>query len=160
MMKIKLGFTLIEVLVSISIIAVLFSLALVSYGGSQKQSRDTQIRSDLNQYRSAMENFAAANNGKFVSRNNRTRMDTNVCTPDLLPGGFISSCPNTHNTLAYYQYRSNGGGSGAYNATKYVIWATLENGTCWEVCSDGRVGITVCPDDVNNLDQYGNCSVQ
>jgi len=55
-LKIKvenLGFTLIELLVVISIIGILASLTLVSYTGAQKQTRDTQRRSDLNQYRNA-----------------------------------------------------------------------------------------------------------
>lgn len=56
-MKRKIGFTLIEILVVISIIAVIISIAIVSYTTINKQSRDAKRKSDLEQVRSALEMF-------------------------------------------------------------------------------------------------------
>lgn len=124
------GFTLIELLVVISIIGVLAALTLVSYSGAQKQTRDTQRKSDLGQYRTALEAYAAANNGSYP-------------TGDLCTGlsGFISECLSDPKGGSYH-YQTDG--------SKYVLWATLETGGYWEVCSDGRSGkVTAQPTDEN-----------
>lgn len=146
------GFTLIELLVVISIIGILIALSLVSYGGAQKQTRDTQRRSDLNQYRNSLENYAAANDGLYTSRTSRQDATSRPC--DVLKPNFISDCPDDPGSKTY-QYRSNGSGSGAPDATQYVLWVELETGGYWEVCSDGRVGkLTSLPNDAG-----GNCDV-
>lgn len=53
------GFTLIEVLVAVTIIAVLASIGIVSYGSINKRSRDTKRKGDLEQIRSALEMYRA-----------------------------------------------------------------------------------------------------
>lgn len=146
----KKGFTLIELLVVISIIGILASLTFVSYSGAQKQTRDTQRRSDLAQYRNGLENFAANNNGKYPLWSNPQSMlgtTSNFCSqPSSNPfyPNYVSGCPAdpTGGTTYIYYYRSNGtGNTGAASATKYVLWAKLEAGNYWwEICSDGRAG--------------------
>lgn len=54
-MKKKNGFTLFELLVSISIIAVLTAVAVVSFGGVSKRARDAKRTADLEKIRMAME---------------------------------------------------------------------------------------------------------
>ena len=49
------GFTLFELLVSISIIAVLTAVAVVSYGGLNKKTRDSRRVADLEKIRIALE---------------------------------------------------------------------------------------------------------
>lgn len=129
----KKGFTLIELLVVISIIGILAALTLVSYSGAQKQTRDTQRKSDLGQYRIALEAYAAAHDGDYPT--------VNLCTG---LADFISECLKDPKTDADYNYHTDAGGS------KYVLWAELETGGYWEVCSDGRSGkVTVQPTDEN-----------
>ena len=53
--KKKLGFTLFELLVSISIIAVLTAVAVVSFGGMNKKTRDARRISDIEKIRVALE---------------------------------------------------------------------------------------------------------
>ncbi len=53
--KNKLGFTLFELLVSISIIAVLTAVAVVSFGGLNRKTRDARRTSDLEKIRMALE---------------------------------------------------------------------------------------------------------
>ena len=53
--RIGAGFTLIELLIVITIIGILAGLAFVSYTYAQKKTRDTQRKSDLTQFKKAME---------------------------------------------------------------------------------------------------------
>ncbi len=133
--KIKnLGFTLIELLVVISIIGILASLTLVSYTGAQKQTRDTQRRSDLNQYRNALENYASANNGLYPLSIGSI---SDLCGEgNPLDTSFIAACPaDPLNTEDYtYGFFSSAGGDA------YLIYGGLETGGFWEICSNGKSG--------------------
>ena len=148
---IKSGFTLIELLVVISIIGILAALATVSFTSTQKQARDTQRKSDLRQYQSALEVQANKNNGFYISYPAGTTMKI------LCSGLELSNCPEDPKYSTYrYHYVSDG--SSNFTATQYVLWATLENvtSTNWVVCSSGvsgkisSVGFSgnggVCPD--------------
>lgn len=144
------GFTLIELLVSISIISVLISLALVSYGGAQKQTRDTQRKSDLSQYRNGLQAYAAAHGNKWPysgASGANVNLATNTCTTYLSAEGHMSACPADPGTTTYY-YSSNGSAAGA-TAIQYIMFVATESpsGNCWEVCSDGRSGLlgAACP---------------
>ena len=55
------GFTLLEVLVSATIIAVLTVIGVVSYGSVNKRSRDVKRKSDIEQVRSALEMYRSDN---------------------------------------------------------------------------------------------------
>lgn len=138
------GFTLIELLVVISIIGILIALSLVSYGGAQKQTRDTERRSDLNQYRNTLENFAAANDGLYPSRPSRQNVASAPCSNEL--ADFLSACPDDPGSFIYYYETETGTGCSGGNpcATRYVLAVEIETGDYWEVCSTGEVGKTVC----------------
>jgi prepilin-type N-terminal cleavage/methylation domain-containing protein len=56
------GFTLVELLIVIAIIAILMSIGFASYGRVQKNSRDTQRRSDLRSVAGALEQYYSDNN--------------------------------------------------------------------------------------------------
>lgn len=149
-MKKNLGFTLIELLVVISIITILVSLSLVSLGGAQKQGRDTKRRSDLDQYRNALEQYAASNSGKYPGFAAATVVQMsagdNLCTATYLYPFTSNTClidPNPSGACAdssrNYCYYENGSTDGA-TATEYVLYTGLETGGYWEVCSIGKVG--------------------
>lgn len=55
----KKGFTLIEILIAIAIIAVLTAIGVVSYTSVNKNSRDAKRRGDIEQIRSALELYRA-----------------------------------------------------------------------------------------------------
>jgi len=133
----KAGFTLIELLVVISIIGILASLTLVSFSGAQKQTRDTQRRSDLNQYRNAIENYAGSNNGLYPKN-----LGTIAALCTALSTNFIASCPTdpTGGTYAYGFYSSSAG-------DEYILYGNLETGGYWEICSTGKSGkLAAAPD--------------
>lgn len=128
------AFTLIEMLVVISLIGILATLALVSFGPSQKQARDTTRKSDLKQFQTSIENYATLNSGLYPIHTTTlqiTSTDSSFCTAELN----LSSCPidpkNSDNLI--YKYISNATGS------DFVLWAGLENkAVYWVVCSSGR----------------------
>lgn len=137
------GFTLVELLVVISIIGVLTSLLLASYTTIQQQARNTQRKNDLKQYLTALENYASVNNSFYSSKTNvaGASASTGLC-PTL--SQFMAGCPEDprkNDDPSYsYLYQSDGSGTGA-TALKWALWAKLEGGTnFWVVCSDGRTG--------------------
>ncbi len=126
------GFTLIELLVVISIIGILASLALVSYSGAQKQTRDTERRSDLGQYRNGLEGYAASHNGTYPVASG---LVTDICGTGKDLEEFMASCPEDEmgTTIYVYKYWSDG--------LDFVLWGGLETtGEYWKVCSNGRSG--------------------
>lgn len=56
------GFTLFELLISISIIGILTALAVVSYSGSQVRARNVRRVEDINSIQKAAEQYYAGNN--------------------------------------------------------------------------------------------------
>ncbi|HJX59559.1 hypothetical protein A2V61_01710 [Candidatus Woesebacteria bacterium RBG_19FT_COMBO_47_8] len=147
MKKIKLnkGFTLVELLVVISIIGILAAIALVSFTSSQKQARDTARKSDIKQYQLALEGNANKTGGLYPQRPDGGGVVawTTLCT-DLA----LTTCPQdlryTKDATFVYQYQSDGTVSdGTAVGTKYVLWAKLENispTNYWIVCSNGKSG--------------------
>lgn len=136
----KKGFTLIELLVVISIIGILITMVTVSFGAVQKQARDTQRKSDLKQYQTALENFANTQTGMVYPSKTSAVVANSICTTL----GITGTCPTDPKSPTYvYNYISDGTGSPNINAVNYVLWGTLENVTgYWVVCSTGKVGLS------------------
>ncbi len=128
-MKKPFGFTMIELLIVIAVIGVLASMGLIAFTGQQKSARDTQRKSDLQQYRIALENYATANNSAYPG-------GTDMAVNNLCAGGgalvnFMSGCPA--GSPYTYQYTLVGSG--------YVLWVELErSGNNWVFCSGGKSG--------------------
>jgi prepilin-type N-terminal cleavage/methylation domain-containing protein len=59
------GFTLLELLVVISIIGILMALGVVAYSTAQKKSRDAKRRGDMKAIQSGFEQFYAENSGMY-----------------------------------------------------------------------------------------------
>lgn len=142
------GFSLIELLVVISIIGVLVSFGAARYQVSEKQARDTERKSDLNQYRIALENYSSANNSLYPIA--ECGNISNLCSFENFAATYLSGqCivdPRESDTL-FYSYCSDG--------EKYAIWTTLESGGYYEVCSNGKSGrLSTAPDSSG-----GNCSL-
>lgn len=144
------GFTLIEILVVISIIGILASLALTSYSRAQKQARDTQRKSDLNQYRNALEQYASTSGGTYYAYTGSTGyVLTNLCGSGAILENYMSLCPEdpTNADTYVYRYQSN-----ADPYTEYILWVDLESAGWWYICSSGvsqvissKPTISTCP---------------
>ena len=150
------GFTLIELLVVISVIGILAALLLVRYGTAEKAGRDARRKSDINQYRTAIENFAIKTNGLYPSYTTAIDAFGSLCT--ALGTSYMSSCPQDPRqdaTTYYYRYASDGTGSGTTTATRYILFAYFETDTVSPylyVCYSGKIDkkasaptITDCP---------------
>lgn len=141
------AFTLIELLIVISIIGILAALITASFVASQRQARDTQRKSDLNQYRTALEAFANSHNGlyPFAGGNGLTPM-TSVCSAALTT--YIASCPadpSPSGRAYYYRSFDGSGNTGDATTTKYFmyVWGNgleSDNTKTWVVCSNGKSG--------------------
>lgn len=101
------GFTLFELLVTISIIAVLTAVAVVSYGGLNKKTRDSRRAADLEKIRISLE----------ASRQINYVYPANLAA--LVPG-FLDREPVDPKTKATYAYRQ-------ISTTTYEVGASMED---------------------------------
>ncbi|TXG78350.1 type II secretion system protein [Candidatus Dojkabacteria bacterium] len=129
----QVGFTLVELLITISIIAILSTVAITVYTNAQKNARDGKRIEDIKQIQLALEQYYALNKAYLQ--------------PSSCPiGGGGCSIPPSDGTVfndikSFYQSNSNPRdplSTGSYNyvyyinnttcnTPKYVLCATLEN---------------------------------
>lgn len=119
--KNKRGFSLLEILVSITIIAVLTAIGIVSYASVNKRSRDVKRKSDLEQVRSALEMYRA-DNGAYPNIGSGF-LDAQGLETDLVDSGYMPQVPDDPGSSGNYYYDAVDTG-GVYSA--YCICADLE----------------------------------
>lgn len=111
------GFTLFELLVSISIIGILIAIASVSFSAAQKKARDARRKEDLLNVQKAAEQYYSLNNYNYpTSYGVGQSWAVNGQT-------MLESFPTDPKNVAPYQYNGNVGTSG------YCFCAALENNT-------------------------------
>lgn len=116
----KRGFTLLELLVVISIIAILIGLSSVSYTTAQKKSRNSKRRGDIQAVSKAFEQYYSLNTGYTA---NCTTMAASL--PQGLPTDpkntapytYSISCPDTTTYCACANLESETGNSDSANCT-------------------------------------------
>ena len=130
LLKNQKGFTLIELIIVMVVLAALATIALVTYPASQRKARDAQRQSDIKQYQTAIEVYASGNSGSYpVSSGNISGLCSQLT---------VSACPDDPLSSQSYGHSS--------TATEYMLWAQMEypdiNGDPqWFVtCSTGEVG--------------------
>jgi general secretion pathway protein G len=121
------GFTLLEILVVSTIIAVLLAAGLASYRPATQKSRDSKRKADLEQIRSALEMYRA-DLGEYPTTGS---VNTTSCSGTIVNGGntYMDPVPcdpkNTGNYVYVYSRTA---------TTTYTLQATLEvdssTGTC------------------------------
>lgn len=125
----KNGFTLIEILVVATIIALLAAGAAISYSTFIKQSRDARRKADVEQIRAALEMY----------RSNDTKSSYPTATSGLVTT-YIQSLPKDPKSNSDYTYTiSPGGCDGGVTivCTSYTVSATLEIGGTYTVTPYG-----------------------
>lgn len=125
------GFTLMELLISVSIIAVLISIGIASYTTINKQSRDTRRKSDLEQVRSALEMYRA-DNGYYPSAGSGawtafSNLDTELVTT------YLPAMPTDPKRTASYTYKATSVSGGNYYG--YCLSAGLESEDPTDSCT-------------------------
>lgn len=130
------GFSLVELLVTVSIIAILIAIGIASYSTINKQSRDAKRKSDLEQIRAALEMYRAdngfyptANGGNWVSVSDAS---IGLITP-LVPT-YIAGIPTDPKSSQSYMYLAKNAVSGAYYG--YCVSAQMESENPTDTCTD------------------------
>lgn len=122
----KRGFTLTELLISISIIAILVTIAVAAYSSVNKQSRDAKRKGDLEQIRSALEMYRT-DNGSYPAVNT-TNFDVASNLSAALVPTYIPVIPSDPKSPSqtYYLETTNAVGGNYYG---YCVCALLEIST-------------------------------
>lgn len=111
--KSQLGFTLIEILIVISIIGLLSAATLIGLGAFRGQGRDARRLSDLRQIQNALELYYA-NNSSYPA-------DADIYVADIFKPEGVSSIPIDPDGATHYGY------SKICTGVSYVLQAKLEN---------------------------------
>lgn len=115
-MKIKnFGFTLLELLVVISIIAILVVMGVASYTTAQKKGRDARRRADLKAAQNAFEQYYAVTNSSYPT----SCMSANTISINVSGNIFTAVDPKNTGTSIYACTCTTG--------TSYSCTAQLEN---------------------------------
>jgi len=115
------GFTFVELLVTVTIMAVMMAVAIVSYSSTNVRSRDTKRKADMETIRSALE-ICRSNYGEYPAsiEGSITCTEGEVATTDIT----LQSTPNDPKPPAVYVYTRP-------TSTTYTLTCTLElAGTC------------------------------
>ncbi len=115
------GFTLLEVLVTATIIAILTAIGIVSYASVNKRSRDVKRKSDLEQVRSALEMYRSDNNGEYPYIQSSYSNPSNLSSS--LVSTYLPAVPDDPDSNKNYYYRATAT-NGVY--TNYCVCAYLE----------------------------------
>lgn len=148
----KKGFTFIEILVVVTIIALLSAVGAISYSQFTKQSRDAKRKADIEQIRAAVEMYRS-NNGQYPLNSQFTF--TSCTAPGSVSDGtatYLSKAPNdpkcTASTPSKYYYNALDSSDVTCTAlttcVKYILAVTLENGGTVCVASPSCTSGTGC----------------
>lgn len=133
----KNGFTLLEILVVITIIALISSIGYASYVNSLRKSRDGKRKTDIEQIRSALEIYKS-DNGNYPA--------VAACDASF-PAGYINPYPADPRSPTYrYCYKPVGA-----PAQTYTLCSYLESGGPGAPgCAAGDCGSSACNYSVTN----------
>jgi general secretion pathway protein G len=121
----KKGFTLVELLVTITIIILLSSVAFISYQSSTRKARDNKRKADLEQMRAALEMYKS-DNDVYPNASSFADMAT-----VLTSGGYLTTTPTDPKSSSGYIYY--------YNRTStitYDLCAYFESSGYSDDCGD------------------------
>jgi len=134
----KNGFTLFELLVSISIIAILTALVSLSYSSAQKRARDARRRQDMNSVQKAAEQFYSLSNYSYP-----TSYTSGVSSWSADGETILALFPVDPKNVAPYQYSCSTGAATGYCCC--VVMENNNNGNASDAsCTFAAVGDYYC----------------
>lgn len=122
------GFTLIELMVVISIIAILAAVGLIVYSTAQQNGRDSKRIQDIQEIQKSLETFYTLTQtypASFGSSGFNTYFQS----------GLVPTDPNGGNYTYYYNLGPSG--TGTCGPQKYLLCATMEN--CNNKCTRNAI---------------------
>lgn len=148
------GFTLIELLIVVAVIGAILAISFFGIQGSFEKARDTERKSDLEQYTAALERYANRYGGVYPERTIAEGL-FDLCNDEDLGMDVCLRDPTfSPESLVDYNYITDLGG------LEYTVWAQQEGeaGSFWVNCSNGRSGVsltypspgTICPLDAES----------
>ncbi|MEA2056607.1 MAG: type II secretion system protein [Patescibacteria group bacterium] len=120
------GFTLLELLVVISIIGILIALGVAAFSTVQKKGRDARRRGDMKAAQKAMEQYYAENDSDYPAASSCS----DICSAlgnDFLPGGMPQD-PKTGSPTYFYSCTSTASSLTDPASNTYCLCAYLETG--------------------------------
>jgi len=135
----KRGFTLIEVLVAATIIAVLTSIGVVSYQAANRRARDAKRKADLEQIRAALEMYKADSNWYPNTGTGNWTNTSNLEAPLIK---YLSPIPSPPKTGEIYYYKADNFKDGHYYG--YCLSSNMEASNPTDSCtphSDHKYGL-------------------
>jgi prepilin-type N-terminal cleavage/methylation domain-containing protein len=132
----KKGFTLIEVLLAITIIGVLSGFVFVQMNGTANATKDTKRKADIELIKNALISYRSENYSNVPAE------DCVIGTCTTLPTAlepFLASLPNDPNSGSSYRYVSDG--------TDCTLYATLSDGSIYQYSCDTNQTSNVFPVD-------------
>lgn len=129
------GFTLIEVLVAATIIAVLISIGVVSYGSVNKRSKDAKRKGDVEQIRSALEMYRA-DTGYYPNIGSGVWANA-FGLSTLLVSTYLPAIPSDPKPAQTYRYKVTNLSGGNYYG--YCMSALIESEDPLDTCTPDTV---------------------
>lgn len=131
----KKAFTLIEILISISIIAVLTAIGIVSYVSINRNARDAKRRGDIEQIRSALE-FYRSDKGYYPSTGDGSFVDASGLLTVTDMTSYIAVIPSDpKGDVSPYQYQATNGSGSPVTYYGYCLSANLEGTVTTNSCT-------------------------
>ncbi len=127
--KLQKGFTLIELMVVVSIIGILMASGILAFTNAQQSARDAKRRADVDAISKAEEQYNAANNGVYPLAANITS-----AISTFFPSG---SLPNDPRTGSAYTVTATANTPNS----QYCVCATLEKTGTGNASSVGAAGV-------------------
>lgn len=128
------GFTLLELLVVISIIGILIAIGTAAFSTAQRKSRDARRRGDVKQIQNAFEQYYAAN-GSVYAANCATMASAQMQggmpqdPKNVSPNVYTCTATTTTYCICAFLEEANSGNSGAncaYGAGSYYCASNLQ----------------------------------
>jgi general secretion pathway protein G len=133
------GFTLVELLVAVGVLALLVGISLVAFRGSQAAARDAQRRTELEEIRTALEVYRT-DNGSYPGTSGNAEV-AGVLHNLLVTPGYMASIPldPRHTANRYYYYTGDSGVT--YGVCARLELDTVQDDTCGVARPCGSAGV-------------------